>query len=164
MGPHRLDIRVGKILEVSHHPSADSLYVETITFGLLYPFCQIISPSSCSYKEELLWAIAGEGEDRVVVSGLVEHIPIEDMQNRLVVVLCNIKAVKMRGIESQGMVLCASQDKEGGGRIFQLLIPPPGSQPGDRIFFKDFQHLTPDTLLQPKKKIWETLQVCWNYG
>ncbi|CAG0888067.1 unnamed protein product [Darwinula stevensoni] len=134
MGPHRLDIRVGKILEITHHPSADSLYVETITFG--------------------------GGEDRVVVSGLVEHVPLEDMQNRLVVVLCNLKAAKVRGIESQGMVLCASQDKEeGGGRIVQPLIPPPGSQPGDRIFFKDFQHLTPDTLLQPKKKVWETLQV-----
>lgn len=30
------------------------------------------------------------------------------MQDRLVVVLCNLKPAKMRGIESSGMVLCAS--------------------------------------------------------
>lgn len=80
--PARLDIRVGKIVEISRHPDADSLYVEKIDVG--------------------------EEKPRTVVSGLVNFIPIEEMQNRLVVVLCNLKPAKMRGIESQGMVLCAS--------------------------------------------------------
>lgn len=31
------------------------------------------------------------------------------MQDKLVVVLCNLKSAKMRGIESSGMVLCASE-------------------------------------------------------
>lgn len=32
-GPHRLDIRVGKIIEVGMHPDADTLYVEKIDLG-----------------------------------------------------------------------------------------------------------------------------------
>lgn len=80
--PSRLDIRVGRIVDVSRHPDADALYVEKIDLG--------------------------ENEPRTIVSGLVNFVPIEEMQNRLVVVLCNLKAAKMRGIESQGMVLCAS--------------------------------------------------------
>lgn len=81
-GPHRLDIRVGKIVEVSKHPDADSLYVEKIDLGEALP--------------------------RTIVSGLAKYVPIEQMENRLVAVLCNLKPAKMRGVESQGMVLCAS--------------------------------------------------------
>lgn len=50
----------------------------------------------------------GEAEPRTVVSGLVQFVPKEELQDRLVVVLCNLKAQKMRGVESQGMLLCAS--------------------------------------------------------
>lgn len=80
--PSRLDIRVGRIVEVSRHPDADSLYVEKIDLG--------------------------EENPRTVVSGLVKFVPIEQMKDRLVVVLCNLKPAKMRGVESAGMVLCAS--------------------------------------------------------
>lgn len=44
-----------------------------------------------------------------VVSGLGNFVPIEEMQDRLVVVLCNLKPAKMRGVESKGMVLCTSK-------------------------------------------------------
>lgn len=82
-GPHRLDIRVGVVVEVSKHPDADTLYVEKIDLG--------------------------EGEPRTVVSGLAKFVPIEEMLNRSVVVLCNLKPAKMRGVESKGMVLCTSK-------------------------------------------------------
>lgn len=64
------------------HPDADSLYVEKIDVG--------------------------EAEPRTVVSGLVQFVPKEELQDRLVVVLCNLKPQKMRGVDSQGMLLCAS--------------------------------------------------------
>ncbi|KFV40370.1 Tyrosine--tRNA ligase, cytoplasmic, partial [Gavia stellata] len=80
--PSRLDIRVGKVISVQKHPDADSLYVEKIDVG--------------------------EPEPRTVVSGLVQFVPKEQLQDRLVVLLCNLKPQKMRGVESQGMVLCAS--------------------------------------------------------
>lgn len=81
-GPHRLDIRVGRIVDVSKHPDADTLYVERIDLG--------------------------EEAPRTIVSGLAKFVPIEEMQGRFVAVLCNLKPAKMRGVESQGMVLCTS--------------------------------------------------------
>ncbi len=39
-----------------------------------------------------------------IVSGLVKFVPLEKMENRRVVVLCNLKPAKMRGILSSGMV------------------------------------------------------------
>lgn len=74
---------MGKIVHVSKHPDADSLYVEKIDLG---------EPSG----------------PRTIVSGLVNYVPIEEMQNRMVVVLANLKPAKLRGVDSHGMVLCAS--------------------------------------------------------
>lgn len=45
---------------------------------------------------------------RTIVSGLVNFVPIEQMQNRMVVILANLKPANLRGIASHGMVLCAS--------------------------------------------------------
>lgn len=45
----------------------------------------------------------GEGAARQVVSGLVKHIPIDQMQGRAVVVLANLKPNKLRGVESQAV-------------------------------------------------------------
>lgn len=65
----KLDFRIGKIIDISRHPDADTLYVEKID--------------------------CGEENSRTVVSGLVNHIPIEEMRNRIVMVLCNLKPVKV---------------------------------------------------------------------
>lgn len=72
----RLDLRIGRIIEVSKHPDADSLYVEKMDLG--------------------------EEKPRTIVSGLVNHYAVDEMQNRLVVVFCNLKPAKMRGILSEG--------------------------------------------------------------
>ncbi|CAC5414274.1 YARS [Mytilus coruscus] len=66
--PSRLDLRVGKITKVEKHPDADSLYVETVDLG--------------------------NGEERTVVSGLAGLVPMEDLQDRLGVFLCNLKPQK----------------------------------------------------------------------
>ena len=39
-----------------------------------------------------------------IVSGLVKFVPVEKMENRRVVVVCNLKPAKMRGVLSSGMV------------------------------------------------------------
>lgn len=64
------------------HPDAESLFVETVDLG--------------------------EPETRTVVSGLVGHFPEEKLQDRLGVFLCNLKPVKMRGVTSCAMLMCAS--------------------------------------------------------
>uniref|UniRef100_A0AAQ6IL82 Tyrosine--tRNA ligase n=1 Tax=Anabas testudineus TaxID=64144 RepID=A0AAQ6IL82_ANATE len=129
-----LDIRVGKIVSVEKHPDADSLYLEKIDVG--------------------------EAEARTVVSGLVAYISQEDLQDRSVLVLCNLKPQKMRGIESQAMLLCASV--EGDPRRVEPLDPPEGSSPGERVFVEGYETGKPDERLNPKKKVWEKLQVDLN--
>ncbi|XP_046569039.1 aminoacyl tRNA synthase complex-interacting multifunctional protein 1-like [Haliotis rubra] len=126
MDVSRLDLRVGKILSAEKHPDADSLYVEDVDVG--------------------------EEKTRTVVSGLVKHIPLEQMQNRIAVFMCNLKPAKMRGVLSQGMIMCASSADK-----VEILEPPPGVQPGDRVTFEGYPG-DPDAQLNPKKKIWETLK------
>lgn len=130
LSPSRLDFRVGKILKVEKHPDADSLFVETVDLG--------------------------EPETRTVVSGLVGLYPEEKLQDRLGVFLCNLKPGKMRGVTSSAMLMCASVDDP---RAVEPLNPPEGSAPGDRIYFDGHHSDSPDEQLNPKKKVWEKLQV-----
>ena len=60
-----------------------------------------------------------------VISGLVKHIPLEEMQNRMVILLCNLKPAKMRGIVSEAMVMCASTPDKV--RIFLIFLEIFGS-------------------------------------
>lgn len=119
----RLDFRVGRIVEASKHPDADSLYVEKVDVG--------------------------EEKHRTVVSGLVRFIPEAEMQNRMVVLLCNLKPAKMRGVTSEAMVMCASTPEK-----VEILAPPEGSQPGDLVECEGYPR-NPDNILNPKKKIFE---------
>ncbi|RCK62405.1 tRNA-aminoacylation cofactor ARC1 [Candida viswanathii] len=125
--PSMIDFRVGFIQKAEKHPNADSLYMSTIDMG-------------------------DEEGPRIVCSGLVKYIPIEEMQKRYVVVVANLKSVTMRGVKSCAMVLCASDADK-----VEFVNPPAGSKPGDKIFFEDFNG-TPEKQLNPKKKIWETVQ------
>lgn len=130
ISPDRLDIRVGKIIEVQKHPDADSLYVSKVDLG-------------------------DSSGPRTVVSGLAKLIPQEQLENRLVVALCNLKPAKMRGVESQAMILCASREEP---REVEPLCPPENSKPGDRVSVEGYENSQPDDQLNPKKKVWETLQ------
>ncbi|XP_029045342.1 tyrosine--tRNA ligase, cytoplasmic isoform X1 [Osmia bicornis bicornis] len=132
LSPARLDIRVGQIVEVSKHPDADSLYVEKIDVG---------DPSG----------------PRTIVSGLVNYVPLEEMKDRMVVILANLKPATLRGIQSHGMVLCASVDEPT--RRVEPLRPPSNSKPGDKVLVDGYEDGTPDDILNPKKKVWEKLQV-----
>uniref|UniRef100_A0A667XL28 Aminoacyl tRNA synthetase complex interacting multifunctional protein 1a n=1 Tax=Myripristis murdjan TaxID=586833 RepID=A0A667XL28_9TELE len=122
----RLDMRVGRIISAQKHPDADSLYVEQVDVG--------------------------EASPRTVVSGLVKHIPLDQMQNRMAVLLCNLKPAKMRGVVSQAMVMCASSPDK-----VEILDPPSGAMPGERVTFQGFPG-EPDKELNPKKKVWEQIQ------
>ena len=141
--PSKFDMRVGKIVEVSRHPDAESLYVEKIDIG--------------------------EEEPRTIVSGLVKFVPIEEMQDRMVVVLANLKPATMRGVKSAGMVLCASASEPAA---VEPLQPAPGSKPGDRVIAEGYEG-EPDPVLNTKKsdalakmlsgfKINSSLTATWN--
>ncbi|CAG9562569.1 unnamed protein product [Danaus chrysippus] len=118
----KLDLRIGKIIDINKHPDADSLYVEKID--------------------------CGEDNPRTVVSGLVNHVPIDEMRDRIVMVLCNLKP--MRGVTSEAMVMCASSPEK-----VEVLIPPSDAVPGDLVSCEGFPR-EPEPQLNPKKKIFET--------
>ncbi|KAI1386407.1 nucleic acid-binding protein [Hypoxylon trugodes] len=146
--PHLIDLRVGHILKAIKHPEADSLYVSTIAMG--------DKPGTDDTSEY-------EGQVcRTVCSGLNGLVPLEEMQNRKVVVVANLKPVKMRGIKSCAMVLAASPRlKEGEvddhkGPV-ELVTPPADAKAGDRVCFDGYRG-EPEGVLNPKKKIWETFQ------
>ncbi|KAI9780254.1 MAG: G4 quadruplex nucleic acid binding protein [Geoglossum umbratile] len=148
--PSLIDLRVGHILKAINHPNADSLYVSTIACG--------DPPNKEGTSEH-------EGQVvRTVCSGLNGLVPIEEMQNRKVVVVCNLKPVTMRGVKSSAMVLAASPrpvegeaPDDGHKGPVELVTPPADAKAGERVFFESWKG-EPEGQLNPKKKIWETLQ------
>jgi tRNA-binding EMAP/Myf-like protein len=78
----------------------------------------------------------GESEPRTIVSGLVQFVPLDQMQQRKVVVLCNLKPRNMRGIKSHGMLLCASNDAHDA---VEPLDPPAEAAVGERVWFGNQQ-------------------------
>lgn len=81
----RLEFKVAEIKEVVEHPNADRLYVITVDLG---------------------------DKARQVVAGIRGAYQKEDLIGRQVVVVDNLEPAVLRGVESQGMILAAS-DEEG---------------------------------------------------
>ena len=79
----KTSLKVGEILECRRHENADKLLVSQIKIG-----------------EEV----------RQIVSGIAKYYNPEEMVGKKVIVVTNLKPVKIRGVESFGMVLCASMD------------------------------------------------------
>jgi len=80
----KLEFRIAKIKEVNDHPDADRLYVITLDLG-----------------------------DRVkqVVAGIKKSYTKEDLIGKQVVLVDNLDPAVLRGVESQGMILAASDDE-----------------------------------------------------
>jgi len=95
-----IDIRVGQIVKVWEHPDSDKLWCESID--------------------------CGEEKPRQILSGLRHNFTQEQMLRRVLVV-CNLKAAKLGGIPSHGMVLCASNDEH---TEVEFLEPPEGAKIG----------------------------------
>ncbi len=96
----RVDLRVAKIVEVEKHPKADKLYIETVDLG---------------------------GETRQIVSGLVPYYRPDELKGRNVLLVCNLKPARLRGVESQGMLLAADD-----GKTVEVLFAD-HARPGDPV-------------------------------
>ena len=81
----KLDMRTGKIISGEKHPNADKLYVLKVDIG-----------------ETIIQ----------VVSGLVDHFELKDLIGKEVVVVVNLKPANLRGVESNGMILAAKDNKK----------------------------------------------------
>ena len=96
----RVDLRVARITQVEKHPQADKLYIETVDLG---------------------------GETRQIVSGLVPYYRPDELQGRNVLLVTNLKPVRLRGVESHGMLLAAKE-----GETVEVLFAD-HAQPGDAV-------------------------------
>lgn len=117
-----LDIRVGLVQKVWKHPNADALLVEEIDLG--------------------------ESGVRQVVSGLAKYVKEEEMLNRRIVMIANVKPGKLRDVLSAGLVLCASNSDHNA---VEPLMPPDAAAVGERVTFAGHDG-QPEEVLNPKKK------------
>mmetsp|Transcript_15996 Transcript_15996/g.44243 ORF Transcript_15996/g.44243 Transcript_15996/m.44243 type:complete len:769 (-) Transcript_15996:85-2391(-) len=124
----KMEIRVGKIAEVWNHESADKLFCEKIDCG-------------------------EETGPREIASGLREFYTIEEMKDKLVLVVCNLKASRILGFNSNGMVLAA----KGEDGKTELVEPPEGSQVGERVFIEGLTGEPFSSSQVKKKKVWNTV-------
>lgn len=150
LSPCLIDLRVGHILRAIPHPNADSLYVSTINCG--------DPPDAPNTNLDEATGLTV----RTVCSGLNGLIPLADLQDRLIVAVCNLKPVTMRGVKSAAMVLAASprlgpgEEDTHKGPV-ELVNPPKDAKAGERVYFEGWEG-DPEGQLNPKKKVWETLQ------
>ena len=104
----KLDLRIGTIIEAEPIEGADKLLKLTVNTG------------------EDPDAAAGAG--RTLVAGIAQHYTPEDLVGRQIVVVTNLEPRELRGVESQGMLLAASD-----GEKIILLQPDAEATPGSKV-------------------------------
>ncbi|WP_069871582.1 methionine--tRNA ligase [Fusibacter sp. 3D3] len=81
----KIDLRVATILDAKPHPNADKLLILSLKVG---------------------------NDKRQVVSGIAKHYKPKDIVGKKVIIVANLKPVKLRGELSQGMILAATDDAD----------------------------------------------------
>lgn len=89
----KLDLAVGKIIEAKKHPKADKLLVFKVDLG---------------------------NETRQIVSGIAKYYTPDELIGYKVIVVKNLKPIKLRGEESHGMLLCASDKEDKALELIQI--------------------------------------------
>ena len=83
----------------------------------------------------------GEDEPRPIASGLRAYYETaEELVDRKVLVVCNLKAAKLAGFASNGMVLCASSE---GGETVAFVEPPEDAELGARVLMEGSEAVEP---------------------
>jgi methionyl-tRNA synthetase len=87
----KLEIRIAEIIGVEPHPNADRLYVLTIRVGEV---------------------------EKKIVAGIRLHYGPDELKGKKIVIIDNLEPAVIRGVESQGMLLAASE-----GEVLTVLVP-----------------------------------------
>ena len=98
----KVEMVVGKVLEAKEHPDADKLLVFTVDVG--------------------------EENPRTIISGIKKWYEPSDLLDKNVIVVKNLAPRKMRGIESQGMILASDFDDD-----LSLLTTLKDMKPGSKV-------------------------------
>ncbi|MGC9133108.1 MAG: methionine--tRNA ligase subunit beta [Nanopusillaceae archaeon] len=88
----RIELKIGKVIDVQDHPNADKLYILKVDVG---------------------------GEIRQIVSGIKQWYKKEDLLNKKIVIVYNLQPKIFREIESQGMLLAA---EDGNGNLSLITV------------------------------------------
>jgi len=110
-----IDLRVAEIVKIERHPKAEKLYIET-----------------------LKTTSDGQQEERIIVSGLVPYYKEEELLNKKIILVNNLKPAKLRGVESKGMLLAAEDhdgppDTEGKGSMRVEVLDGGDAPVGTRV-------------------------------
>ncbi|HKW42897.1 MAG TPA: methionine--tRNA ligase [Thermoplasmata archaeon] len=97
----RFDVRVARIVDVKEHPNADNLYLLDVDLG---------------------------DERRQIVAGIRKNYSPDQLRGRKIVVLANLEPAKLRGVQSQGMLLAGEDEKDVG-----LVLPPDDAPVGAMV-------------------------------
>jgi methionyl-tRNA synthetase len=99
----KMDLRVAEVENVEEIEGADKLYKLTVSIG-----------------EEV----------RTICAGIKEHYSREDLKGKKIIVLTNLAPRTLRGVESQGMLLAASNKDHSK---ISLISPDQDMDPGDSV-------------------------------
>lgn len=102
-----INIIAGKIIEIEDHPNADKLYILKIDLG---------------------------NENRTVVAGIKPFYSKEELVNKNICLVSNLRPAKLKGIESQGMILAASSKDGKVGVLTHSAVP------GSKIQFENTEY------------------------
>ena len=94
----KIDLRVAEILEVEEIKGADKLFKLKIDLGT---------------------------ETRTLVAGIKQYYTKQELEGKRIIVFTNLEPKTLRGIESQGMLLAASNDDHSKVKLLQ----PDGAMP-----------------------------------
>mgnify|MGYP001429547955 CR=1 FL=1 len=97
-----LDLRIGKVVEATDHPNADKLYILSVDIG--------------------------EAKPRTIVAGIKEFYKPNELVGKKIVIFANLEPSKLRGVESNGMLLAGENDGD-----CVLLVPEKDIEVGTRI-------------------------------
>ena len=102
----KLQFVVAEVLSVEEHPNADKLYVLKVKTG------------------------EAETDVRQLVAGIRAHREADTLVGKRIIMVANLEPAKLRGVESQGMLLAAGGK---GGAPFALLTVDADVPPGTKI-------------------------------
>ena len=111
----KLDLRVAQVKEVEEIEGADKLWKLTLDVG-------------------------SEIGERIVCAGIKQHYSADELKGKKLIVFVNLAPRKMRGVESQGMILAAVSSEEGAhssesppNETVVLLSPEKDIEVGSRV-------------------------------
>ena len=87
----QLDLRIAEVLKVEAHPNADRLWILSIRIGT---------------------------EERQIVAGIRQFYSAEELVGKKIIVVSNLEPAVIRGVQSDGMLLAASEPDK-----IVLLVP-----------------------------------------